>query len=244
MEFDPASVDKYLVIPDLHGQSDKLYAVINHYRAEAPQLLSLGDVLDGGINPRDCVQMLIDEGAVILSANHEWTALAAMQSTNNQSVWQRIWLGRYQRKTLESYAVRSSEYVAMELREKMRELGHLAFLNSALPYFETPEFIAVHAGLTDEPWEDQKAYLDAANADCLAGDYDSEAEQIFDLDFVLSTQDTTTATDKLVVSGHAHNRTTSINNYPENNRLRLASKMSAGLPLFVWESWTGKIVPF
>ena len=40
--------EKFLVIPDVHGASDKLRAVLDHYENENPQFVSLGDVLDGG----------------------------------------------------------------------------------------------------------------------------------------------------------------------------------------------------
>ncbi len=240
-----SEVEKIVVIPDLHGHADKLEQVVQNYDKNETTFVSLGDVLDGGPAVVETVQILKGIGAVMLLGNHEWVALAAMNDDEPESVWREMYL-KFGKKTFESYGVnrvdRSDRILA--LRERMSELGHLEYIESGKLYFETPEFIAVHAGLTDELWSSQQARLEQIEDIRKSGDYSSEPDQIFDQQHTLATERWTLSTLKTVVSGHAHNR-----QYIDDGtstalgRVKLASNLSR-YPLFVWESWTGNVVPY
>jgi hypothetical protein len=239
-----------VIATDLHGQVLKFRELKVRY----PGVLILinGDLVDG----EDTRQLLDEVGesdnVKIGTGNHEIISRAVTQERDDdlRDIWQDRWrhndsrYNKYEHKTLRSYGIDEklpNRLAAEKLRDKMERLGHLAILNTASMYFETDEFIAIHGGLTEENWEDQKKKLDKDSIQMSLNNFCAPS-QIMDHDFSLSTSTSTSVTDKILITGHAHfnpgvDRVTN-----EGKRVRLASKLALGAPLFVWQSWDKKVV--
>jgi len=67
---------KIAVISDVHGNLEALQAVLGEIgRAEAAQVLCLGDVVGYGPDPAACVRLMTETGAVWLRGNHDLAVL-------------------------------------------------------------------------------------------------------------------------------------------------------------------------
>ena len=130
---------RLFAIGDIHGCSTALKVLIE---AIAPwpedTIVVLGDVIDWGPDSRDCVQQLIDLSSrchfILVRGNHEEMLFAALESESDL----RSWLDLGGEQTLMSYPYRGGDdFIDPE---------HVQFLKAnALDFFETDEFIFVHA---------------------------------------------------------------------------------------------------
>lgn len=268
--------DKHVVIPDLHGEHEMAERVIDAY-IDFPDVnfVFLGDVLDRRGITTDSEKgvsrtlehiRLLGERAVMVIANHEWYPLAAMFS--HEGVYKEAaietWLGLESRRspeihTLSSYDLdKTDDDVAEKFKSALLKAGHLAILTQAMPYFETDQFIAVHAGV--DPfiaWAKQKDDLRDTARDMAHGVFRDNPPQWFSMDLAVDTRPIV-GTPKTVVSGHAHHLQ---NNFTDNRlpfktsrdrslhdgkRIRLASQLNAPRrqPLFVWQDWDGEVIQF
>ncbi len=249
--------DRFVVMPDLHGRVDKLELAVSKYQSQDVHFVQLGDFIDGGMESKETLQLLKDIGATTLLGNHEYTLLAAIDETQDQAkeAWQDVWKSDsklflpYERNLLKSYGIvprQPTKNAAEELTEAMQGLGHLEFLKNCRLFFEQPDFIAIHAGLTEENWQTiQRPYLEAVEQEIKHNqDYSEEPVQIFDKKWQLSTQiSASPATNKIVISGHAHNLK-SQDNVKNPKRVKIASRLDKGFPLFVWQSWDEQVRAF
>ena len=114
--------------------------------------------------------------------------------------------------------------------------------------------MVVHAGLTDAPWAgggaSQKTWLDRVGATDVsaqreARQWNAEPIQVFDPTYVLATTVATPASlQKTLITGHAHNAESSLTRVTDSGRrVRLAGVVAEGAPLYVYESWTGGVIP-
>ena len=141
--------EKIFVIGDIHGCADKLRLLLERLPFDAGRdtLVCLGDYLDRGSDVKGVIDQLCrlrTEGVhlVALMGNHEYLLLEYHRSQDQALLPYLRRLGM--EKTLASYGGAS-----------LAELGDLAympgehrdFLASLLPYWETDEYIFVHAGL-------------------------------------------------------------------------------------------------
>ena len=157
--------ERILVVGDIHGSLHKLHELMGRIDP-APgrdQLVFLGDYIDRGEDSRgvvDCLLQLRERHpeTVFLIGNHEKMFLDFLSG-----VEQSLFLYNGGGTTLRSYLERldnhgarttgSSETVTLE---QMVPPSHRAFLGDLLPYYETENFIMVHAGLREGiPLEDQ-----------------------------------------------------------------------------------------
>lgn len=67
---------KILVISDIHGYYDGLRAVWKQER-DADAILVLGDIVDWGFNPHECVQFCREHNVIAISGNHDLSILDA-----------------------------------------------------------------------------------------------------------------------------------------------------------------------
>ena len=140
---------KIFVIGDIHGCADQLRRLLERLPFDAGRdtLVFLGDYLDRGPDVKGVLDQLCRlraEGVHLqaLMGNHEYLLLEYHRSQDAALLPYMRRLGM--EKTLESYGGAS-----------LAELGALAympaehrdFLASLLPYWETDEYIFVHAGL-------------------------------------------------------------------------------------------------
>lgn len=238
-------VVRYTVVPDSHGQHSLVGRMVDAHLGFTDKFLFLGDVLNGP----DSAQLIrlireLGDKAITIVGNHEWVGRNAMTLSPDPmvAVWQtEVWPG-YEEDTLQSYGIHPTKNWirnAEALRERMTETGDLDWLHSLPPYFETPEFIGVHAGPElDHPWSDQAAALDM-----LLG-YDArlydEPAPVFS-GRLGRIQDVSESVDsRTFVTGHLHLTLPPEQRIAER-KIGLASPLERGAPLYVWQSDQNRI---
>lgn len=129
---------RLFAIGDIHGCNAALrtlIAVINPQREDT--VVVLGDVIDWGPDSRECVQQLIELSArcnlVLVRGNHEEMLFASLESRSEL----RYWLNFGGEETLRSYPYRGGD--------EFIDSGHVRFLKAARDYYETDNFIFIHA---------------------------------------------------------------------------------------------------
>jgi serine/threonine protein phosphatase 1 len=149
---------KIFAIGDIHGCAAKLELLLNRlpFARERDTLVFLGDYLDRGPDAKgvlEQIRRLRGDGVRVipLMGNHEYLLLEYHRSGDQALLPYLRRLGM--ENTLESYggaslgALASLEFMPGEHRD---------FLFSLLPYWETEEYIFVHAGLRhDQPLAEQ-----------------------------------------------------------------------------------------
>ena len=126
---------RLLVMSDIHGEYKVMQQVLEKadYKPERDQLILLGDYVDRGDESSqvvDAVKKLVANGAVALLGNHEKIMMEALHSGDYK-----FWNMNGGENTRDSY----------ESLEKMNE--DVEFFNTLPLYYETDEFIFVHAGV-------------------------------------------------------------------------------------------------
>jgi len=132
----------YYIIGDIHGCYDnlrKLYEMISYSINETDTLIFLGDYIDRGVNSFEVIEFLKilekNHTTVFLRGNHEDMFLSYLKNQDTSG----LYLYNGGMATLRNYREKQGY---MALPEK-----HKDFFNSLLFYYETDEFVAVHAGL-------------------------------------------------------------------------------------------------
>ena len=129
---------RLIAVGDIHGCATALRTLVKVIDPRPEDtVVVLGDVFDWGPNSRDCVQQLIDLSNrcrfVLVRGNHEEMLFAALESQSEL----RYWLNFGGEETLKSYPYRGGdEFIDPE---------HVRFLKEARDFYETDEFIFVHA---------------------------------------------------------------------------------------------------
>lgn len=231
---------RYTLVPDSHGQYELVGRMVDTHLDHTDVFLFLGDVLNGP----DCARLIrlirdLGERAITIVGNHEWVGRNALTESNDETVriWQEeVWPG-YEEATLASYGIRqTTNWVrnAQSLYQKMAETGDLEWLHSLPAYFETPRFIAVHAGpeLT-LPWKQQAENLDGL---ALAQQrLTSEPAQIFTGKLGTVHDVPLEVDERTFVTGHLH-LTLRAEQRIAKRKVCLASPLNRGAPLYVWRS--------
>jgi len=149
---------KIFAIGDIHGCAAKLEHLLKRlpFRRDRDTLVFLGDYLDRGPQAKGVLDQLCrlrDKGAhvVPLMGNHEYLLLE-YHKTKDQTLlpyMRRLGLET----TLESYGGAGPSQLASL---SFLPTEHRAFLEALLPFWETPDYIFVHAGLRPgQPLADQ-----------------------------------------------------------------------------------------
>ncbi|MFC7322932.1 metallophosphoesterase family protein [Halobacillus campisalis] len=130
---------RYLVVSDIHGEIDKFESLLAKasYEPEKDQLILLGDYVDRGPNSRAVVkkvkQLVEEDGAIALKGNHDDLFIRAKY----EEVAMELWKINGASSTIKSYGSNIEE--VKEHQEWLKD-------NLSL-YYETEEYIFVHAGL-------------------------------------------------------------------------------------------------
>lgn len=242
-------IEKYAVIPDLHGRSDMLDRVTNEYDEQGVQYVTLGDSIGSGPDTAGVLDRLQEKRIKLIWGNWEFYRMAGLlhhdlvvRDLIQNAVKSFNFSHSELQKDARSYGINPhspSETLIENITKAMQERGHLDLLARAAMYFETDEFITIHAGLTDESWSKQKEDLLKAQKT-----FEAPRQLFDDPRFTLSRrQEAFEATDKVVITGHSHivpgPRVTAL-----GKRVRLASQLAMGDPLHVWQSWDGRIKSF
>ncbi len=146
-----ASPNKIFAVGDIHGCLDKLEILLSKISIDWDRdlMVFLGDYVDRGPNARGVMELLIEmkrdrsERLIFLKGNHEW-----MFSQYLTGRYRSLFLKNGGRETLCSY---HSADGRVEIPQ-----SHMDFLDHLDLYFETEEYVFVHAGLRpDVPISDQ-----------------------------------------------------------------------------------------
>lgn len=157
------------VIGDVHGQVDKLVAVLDRLQRlpdfERRWIVFIGDFVDRGPDPKGALDLFCDLAAkhprtTAVAGNHEFAMAAALGllPTPEYSNWASRWLDHYNADaTFQSYGVEFGEL--QELHAALPEI-HRTVL-SDLPWcVEHPRYLFVHAGVDpNTPFEMQLRIL-------------------------------------------------------------------------------------
>jgi len=140
-------MNKIFAIADIHGCFDQLRRLIKSLAIDqqCDTLVFIGDYIDRGSSAKEVVEYLIGlkrkfKNIVFLMGNHEQMFLNYLAG-----IEEKIYLQNGGAATLSSYGI--SRFFMPQARKAAVPPGHLLFYKSLLPYYETNDYIFVHAGL-------------------------------------------------------------------------------------------------
>jgi serine/threonine protein phosphatase 1 len=126
---------------------DKLQRLILEIKADPVKdtLVFIGDYIDRADGGRDVVDYILKlrktfQNVICLRGNHESMLLRFLDGVEDD-----IYLANGGFATLKAYGISRSD--APKVRKKKIPPDHLKFFKTLLPYYETDQFIFVHAGL-------------------------------------------------------------------------------------------------
>jgi len=139
-------MDKIFAIGDIHGCLAKLEHLIALIDVDDRRdtLLFIGDYIDRGPDSRGVVDYVLDlkermRSVICLRGNHEQMLLNYLCHGRDRD----LFLFNGGRGTLASYGFPST----MDRKEIVLPGHHMEFFQSLLPWYETEDYIFVHAGL-------------------------------------------------------------------------------------------------
>ena len=193
----PAETGKIFAIGDIHGCYEKLRRLMANlpYDPQRDTLVFLGDYIDRGPQSKDVLNYLCElrqqlDKLILLIGNHEYLMLEYHRTADHTLLPYLRHLGIDA--MLDSYGVNSPKSL-QEMRFLPAE--HLQLLNSLLPYWETDDYIFVHAGFEPGiPLDQQEpASLFEARSTFLAEEHEFDKLVIFghtpfDMPLVTSTR--------------------------------------------------------
>ncbi len=132
---------RILAVGDIHGCLDKLEKLMGviKWRPDEDTLIFIGDYVDRGPDSSGVIEYILDmkkksDNVICLMGNHEILFLDYLEGKDD-----RIFLFNGGVQTLDSYGGTD-----LDLPE-----AHMDFLTSLKPFFQTKNYIFVHAGLRD-----------------------------------------------------------------------------------------------
>ena len=147
-------MQRIFAVGDIHGCSEKLYALMDKIplNQEQDQLLFIGDYIDRGPGSIEVLDYLIDlkkhlPGIIFLKGNHE-DMLQNYLDGNDRFTY----LLNSGQQTLDAYLNKQNAADDYPVPS-----AHLEFLRELHLYYQTDDYIFVHAGMRDKvPLESQK----------------------------------------------------------------------------------------
>ena len=138
---------KIFTIGDIHGCISKLESIMDMIDIDVQNdsLVFIGDYIDRGPDPKGVVDFVLElresiNQVICLLGNHEQMFLDYLHDENFNK---EIFLVNGGGNTISSYGViETAEGIKVDVPE-----SHMQFFTSLLPYYETDDYIFVHAGL-------------------------------------------------------------------------------------------------
>lgn len=138
---------RIFAIGDIHGCISKLENIIDRIDIDVQNdsLVFIGDYIDRGPDPKGVVDFVLElresiNQVICLLGNHEQMFLDYLHDENFNK---EIFLVNGGGNTISSYGIiETSEGIKVDVPE-----SHMQFFTSLLPYYETDDYIFVHAGL-------------------------------------------------------------------------------------------------
>ncbi len=140
------NMKRILVVSDIHGELDLFEKLLKKvkYHSEKDQLVLVGDYVDRGPNSRGVLNKVMNlkrQGAIVLRGNHDEMFIDAVN--NEENAWRR-WKRNGGLVTLKSYG---KDINTIEDLHTVEFRKHVQFIQSLEYYYETDDYIFVHAGL-------------------------------------------------------------------------------------------------
>lgn len=139
-------MEKIFAVGDIHGCLDKLRRLMEKTRPDrrTDTLVFLGDYIDRGPDSRGVVDFVLDlrethDRVVCLLGNHEEMLLDYLRDPGSRN----LYFNNGGRNTLRSYGIDPDGPV----RDADFPGDHLRFFRTLLLYYETGDYLFVHAGL-------------------------------------------------------------------------------------------------
>lgn len=253
-----STIEKTVVIPDLHGRSEFLESIRETYTNINPRFVIAGDLVSGPRVP-ESIELAKEMKAKLIMGNHEWVMLASMFEENKERryEWCEQRWRRYGTAMLSAYGVEHppTPRSAQTLKQKMDKKGHLDYVLEAPLFYEGASkigrFVVTHAGITGTNWTQQRVQLKIAKQNQLDGDYGDPTHPIPQLfGSMLINQAARTAGSQnrpISIRGHYHS-TNNENRISSNGKVitlssantEFSSRSHTKLPIFVFESWSGE----
>jgi serine/threonine protein phosphatase 1 len=149
-------MNKIFAIGDIHGCLEKLKELMSRIDIDSQNdtLIFIGDYIDRGRFGREVVDYVIRlkgeyKNTICLLGNHEYMFVRYLECVDED-----IYLGNGGINTLQSYGI----FLSDDAEERKRKIPekHRQFFESLLPYYETEDYIFVHAGFrTGLPLKEQ-----------------------------------------------------------------------------------------
>jgi diadenosine tetraphosphatase ApaH/serine/threonine PP2A family protein phosphatase len=140
-------MNKLFAIGDIHGCLEKLEDLIEVIAAnpQKDELIFIGDYIDRGSFGREVVEYVIGlqdifKKVICLLGNHEQMFLNYLEGVEEE-----LYLYNGGKSTLSGYGIKNSDFPD-ERKKKIPE-AHALFYRALLPYYQTKDYIFVHAGL-------------------------------------------------------------------------------------------------
>lgn len=140
-------MNKMFAIGDIHGCLDQLRRLIRDIPADpaGDTMVFIGDYIDRGRESRGVVDYVLGlRGAyaklVCLCGNHESMLLNYLEGVEEE-----LYLQNGGGATLRAYGISLSD--SPRVRKEKIPAEHMSFFESLLPYYETDQYLFVHAGL-------------------------------------------------------------------------------------------------
>lgn len=242
-----ASLSRISVLTDIHSYYEPSMHAIETELEHGNTVVIAGDIIDGPDTKRVVEHIRsLGERVVCIAGNHEWVLRNALSKSAFAGAWyDQLW-AKYHYGTMESYGVVPSDSWAdnaVRLRDAMDSNGHYQWLNDLPALYENPELAVVHAGpLPHISWAQQVPQLEEI----------SEAEeerltslppQLFDINLAGMSRTPASVDSRLFVSGHLHLHAPTSARIGER-RIRLASKVHQGAPLYAWRHDEQRIITY
>ena len=132
---------KTYAISDIHGGNQQLIVLLPALNIQSDDtLIFLGDVIDRGVNSKGVLDTIIHYQTlchvILIKGNHEEMALGAV----HEREYLKYWLKFGSIETLQSFGVTADLQGLKQI-----PFTYFKLLKSAIPYYETQDFIFTHA---------------------------------------------------------------------------------------------------
>ncbi len=167
-------MEKIFAIGDIHGCLNKIEELIGKIPADRDEdlLVFLGDYIDRGQDSREVVDFVISlkkafQTVICLMGNHERMFLNFLDGREEE-----MYLYNGGKCTLRNYGIDAID--SPEERKNKIPSEHMSFYQSLLPYYETKDYLFVHAGLMPgiEPGKQKSDDLVWVRHEFIDTDYD------------------------------------------------------------------------
>jgi len=153
--------NRIFAIGDIHGCLDELKRMINKLEnlkkplTKKDEIVFVGDYIDRGPDSKGVIDYLIKLSKkykiMFIKGNHE----QMMEDAIVNYIFERLWISNGGIQTIQSYGIDCFEFNIDSFPK-----DHIEFINNTKLYYETEDYIFVHAGINQElPFEKQKDYM-------------------------------------------------------------------------------------